>query len=192
MILLRNSRLGSFLRTFILLGLSVLILNYTPNARYGMSKGDAISIPPEISLGEIEKNVDSFVSLSGHAEIGLGFTYKRYGITYYWIPLQTYEGRVLVRALSIEQLRGPAPGSRPESYSGKLAKLDRVAFSKDIKAAYLSKNDVNLPEETYALLLDEEPSTYGFVVFLYFGLIFCWLLLALYIGISLIRSLKGR
>ncbi|MDA8216135.1 MAG: hypothetical protein M0Z94_00805 [Dehalococcoidales bacterium] len=179
--ILKNKRLDVALKAIALLVLTLLLFLPSRNLSYAFSPSEPAEVadPAALATGDLENR---YVALQAAPDSAHVLPYFRYGINYYYFPLNGTDGKVFGRTMA--RLRG----SGPVHFEGRLQRFDSVAFSAQVREVYGQMFGEDISHDTWALLEGETPDVYKTVLVAYVPLSFLWLI-ALYL---LVRGIQGK
>ncbi|HUP27997.1 MAG TPA: hypothetical protein VM409_06150 [Chloroflexia bacterium] len=192
--ILQSRKWRLLIRAITLLVTSVLMLAFAGPASYALQDDTPRLITSPAQLTSTERPVtNSFASAKGLPNIATSFATEAGSDTYFWIPLEGYGNRLLVRTKNPTDALPDnfIPGVKTEvetNYTGKVTTLESQPGSKEVLSA-LKDRGINAEKgEVMVLQQGEKPSTYRPMVPVF--PVLAWLWLAALAG--LIQIGRGR
>jgi len=180
-VILPYRRLDIALKLLALVVLTGMLALPLRNLSYAFSPDEPIAVTAPAALADGGGNEDKYVSTPATAQPDRVLMYFRYGIHYYYFPIQDTGGLLFARTVV-------PPGSTPYRLAGRLQRFDAVPFAAQVREAYRRTFAEEVPAQAWIVLQDESPALYQVTIWAYVPLSFAWLV-ALYL---LIRALQGK
>jgi hypothetical protein len=181
-VILRNKRLDVAIKSITLLVLTISLLAPLRNLSYALSPNAPLevgSIDEVVADGE---NADRYVAALAAPQRDRVLQYFRYGIRYYYFPVEGADGILYVRTMA------PPRADASVRFAGRLQRFDDVAFAGPVRLAYEKAFGEPIPRQAWLILHGETPPTYQIVFYGYPPLILLWSMV-LYL---LVRGLQGK
>jgi hypothetical protein len=181
-VLLRNRRWDVGLKTAFWLLLTAMLLLSLRNFTYAFANPEplAVASPADILAGLAPE--DRYVALTATPQSERVLPYFRYGIWYYYFPLEGTGGRLYGRDYA------PPRTAAPLLLTGRLQRFASVPFAAQVAAAQRATLGEDVPADAWIILQGEAPEAYQVAVYSDLPLVCLWLL-NLYL---LVRGLQGK
>jgi hypothetical protein len=134
-----------------------MVLVQIPELTYDLAPKRPVRITAVSQLDPERLGGKVFASVEGTPDFEDAFIYQRYGLSYTYFTIQPYGLRMVVR--TFEKVDDSWRNRR--QFLGKLRPFDDQPFSYAIEEIYRSDFDVEVPENSYFLALDDVPKVSG-------------------------------
>lgn len=140
--------------------LAFLMWLQVPEIRYdtGPKTPVAVSAPDELRVERFPRA--TFVAISGRADFGRAFVYRRYGLSYTYFNIAPFGTRLVVRTYD----EVTDDWETLTTFLGKLRPFAGQPFSYKIRAIYAEEFGEDIPADAFFLALEDVPRTSGWQV----------------------------
>ncbi len=148
------------LKVFVLMFVATLAVKQIPELRYDFGPKKPVEI---LRLQDLTPDgfVSSvFVSIHGIPDFQYAFSYRRYGLTFTYFTLEPYGLHVVVRTHD----RVTDEWNDLNRFLGRLRPFEKQPFSYRIQEILREKMNVEIPEDSYFLALDDVPKPSGWQI----------------------------
>ena len=145
------------LKVAALLFVGAMVYVLLPELFYDLGPKQPLSISSPDDLKSKRPRGTTFVSLAGTPDFTKAFVYPRYGLRPTYFMLTPYDTLVVVR--TYEEVNDD--WKNINRFIGKLRPFDKQPFHYKIRDIYKEKFDLNVPENSYFLAMDDVPRIQG-------------------------------
>lgn len=191
----QSRRWRMVIRVVALIVTSVLMLTFAGPVSYALQDDSPKQVITQTAqlLNKKEPVTDSFVYVVGAPESSRTLSIEDGSNTYYWVPLEGYDGQLFVRTkdyMYALQSDAEAIGSpsRGLSYVGKITSFGGQSGAEKVIKEMAARGITVDKEHAMVLLQGEQPSTYRPIVPVMPVLAWIWLVAL----VGLVQIVKGR
>ena len=150
----------TFLKLFLLLVVSAMIMFQIPELRYDFGTKTPVKIQSaeELSLGRFERS--TFASVKGKPDFSKAAMFSKYGVNYTYFLLEGYGTKLVVR--TIETVSEQWDGL--DWHVGRLRPYRRMPFSRRVRAGFRKHLNLGIPEDALFLARDDVPLPNGWSI----------------------------
>lgn len=155
----------TILKKLLLLTLKLLVLGFVallalkqvPELRYDFGPKKPVEIAGPQDFGPDRFQRSTFVSVRGTPDFQYAFSYRRYGLSFTYFTLKPYGRKIVVRTHD----KVTDEWNELDRFLGRLRPFAKQPFSYCIREIFHEKMEVEIPEDSYFLALDDVPRPSG-------------------------------
>jgi len=150
----------TLLKILALVFVGAMIRVQIPELRYDFGPASPVIISGPEELSQTRFPNATFVSVAGTPNFERGFVYQRYGLHYTYFTIEPYDIRIVVRSYK----KVTDEWKVLDRFLGKLRPFNKQPFSYRIREIYRDRYQIEVPEDTFFLALDDVPKPSGWQV----------------------------